>query len=193
VVSASYVLHVTVIEDRWIYFATLMNGIAMAITLLILQGRLKSNAGYTRYVSLAVVFLLCSSLTVLAEINPNASTDLRPVSPNAPPRPLTESELVAIPTAFEVWSRTVWTDYYYTTQRFVYPRIKDFTVEASSRNFSAMKSDLVLVREEVIKDPVYISSYVYIPYYDIDGTLMAQGYSRVFDIGTVRGYRGVSG
>lgn len=62
------------------------------------------------------------------------------------------------------------------------------TIQLFERNLSTMSNNLVLVREKTIIAPRFIYSYDFIPYYDLDAALLAAGFSRVYDIGSVQGY-----
>lgn len=190
ILSISYLLQVTVIEDRWVYFAAVLNSVAMAVTFLIIYGRSSERPKPVRYLSVVIVLLLICSLSVLVEVNPNASIDYRPLSPTTDPRPaLSASEEVAISTAGEVWDLNIQTDeYYFQTQRWTSSRVRPDTIQLFERNLSTMSNNMVLVREETIRAPRYLYSYDYIPYYDLDGALLATGFSRVYDVGSVRGY-----
>ncbi len=62
------------------------------------------------------------------------------------------------------------------------------TNQLFDRNLSTMSNNMVLVREATISAPRFIYSYDYIPYYDLDAALLAAGFSRVYDVGSVHGY-----
>lgn len=190
VISISYLLHITVIEDRWVYFAAVLNSIAIGVTLLILYGRSKERPAGVRYYTFMAVLLLLCSLTVLAELTPNASIDYRPLSPSTAPRPaLSASEGVAVLTAIEVWDPIIQTDeYYFQTQRWTSSRVLPDTIQLFDRNLSTMSNNMVLVREATISAPRFIYSYDYIPYYDLDAALLAVDFSRIYDVGSVHGY-----
>ena len=135
--------------------------------------------------------LLCP-LTGLAIVNSVASTDLEYFMPYSSSSPLSTSELTAATTAREIWGPPVMMDFrFYFTQKWASPETRDFTLHLYQNNFSAEEPGLVLIREKIIQAPEFLISQIRIPYYDVDRALISSGFSRVYDTGTVRGYRGM--
>ncbi len=187
----TYVVYVAVAEDRMRYFAALLNGIAMAVTFLILYTGLSQRVGGTEHRAFAVLLLLLGSLSALSIVSPIASTDFQYLSGDLLPAPLSESELVAASTARGAGYAPIRMDHYYSSaQQWTVPGTRDFTLNLYANNFSAAQPGLVLIRESIIHERISLLSYVEIPYYDVDQTLISRGFSKVYDVGTVRGYRG---
>jgi hypothetical protein len=193
IVSLSYVMPVTTLEDRWLYFAAVMNGAAMAVTLFLLQAGFARASGGRNRLSLAILLVLLCAISTVAIINPIASVDFSPTGTNDGTAPLIRSEIAALSASRDVWARPQSLDhYYYNTQEWTDPAAQDFTLSLYEKNFTSENRDLVMVRER-IQSPEYIYSYTRIPAYDLDETLLSSGFSQVYDGGTVRGYGETTG
>ena len=190
--TLSFLLPIEVMQDRWTFFAALLNGIAMAVTLMLLYGGLAERGVGMKYFALGVLLMLLCPLTGLAIVNSVASTDLEYFMPYSSSSPLSTSELTAATTAREIWGPPVMMDFrFYFTQKWASPETRDFTLHLYENNFSAEEPGLVLIREKIIQAPEFLISQIRIPYYDVDRALISSGFSRVYDTGTVRGYRGM--
>lgn len=189
-VIATFVLNITLIQERWFYFSGVLNAISLTLTCLLLRPPLRSAIPLIKKALPLVPVLLICALAFAAITDPNSNVDNRLLVDGATPRTaLTGSELTAISTTFEVYDRIVATDWYYAdSQRFNGVLTKAYTFDIFQRNMTALKENLVLVRKDVVRPPLYLFSYKFLPYYDLDGALSERGFSQVYDCGSTQGY-----
>ena len=191
-VITTVVLNITLIQERWFYFSGVLNAISLVLTCLLLRPPLlAANPLTKKALHLFPVLLICL-LTFAAITDPDSNIDNRLLVDGATPKTaLTESELMAMSTTYGVFNRTVATDWYYAdSQRFNGAQTKAYTFEVFLRNLTALKENVVLVRNDVVRPPVYLFSYRCLPYYELENALYGEGFSRVYDCGSTRGYLG---
>ena len=189
-VITTFVLNITIIQQRWFYFSGVLNAIGLVLTCLLLRPMLITENPLTKKaIQLLPVLLICL-LTFTAITDPDSNVDNRLLVHGATPKTaLSGSELMAMSTTFGEFHQTVATDWYFAeTQKFNGVNTKAFTMDVFLRNLTALKENVVLVRDDTIRPPLYLFSYKCLPYYELDKALYGNGFSRVYDCGSTRGY-----
>jgi hypothetical protein len=123
----------------------------------------------------------------------NSNQDNRTFSPNTIVRyAFTQSELQAANTASNIYDGQIASDEIYTLLKYLPEpdgRIVDISDQLYSRNFTECQDMLVLIRKEIVVNPLKISGLF--PFrldYDPRQALTEQGFSMVYDCGSVSGF-----
>ena len=100
----------------------------------------------------------------------------------------TESELQSMHTVSNIWSKKIGVDFYYSNLGFSSYATENIGMQIYNRNYSECQSKFILIREDIVNHPFM---FIYLSYkldYDPRETLTAQGFSKVYDSGSVSGY-----
>jgi hypothetical protein len=123
----------------------------------------------------------------------SSEQDNRTFSPNTIVRyTFTQSELQAASTASSIYNGKIAGDEVYTLLEYLPQpdgRIVDISDQLYSRNFTDCRDILVLIRKEIVVNPLKISGLA--PFrldYDPRQALTEQGFSEVYDCGSVSGF-----
>jgi hypothetical protein len=132
-------------------------------------------------------------LSFLMVMSPQSNQDNLTFSPNTIVRyAFTQSELEAMNTAANIYNGTIASDEVYKFLESLPgldDRIVNINVDLSSRNFTDCQDKLVLIRKEIVVNPFRIS--LLFPFrldYDPRQALTEQGFSRVYECGSVSGF-----
>jgi hypothetical protein len=179
-----------IIMERWLYFSQILLTLPLAIAVCLLFLSMRSKvAGYLLLVALTL------SLSFLMILSPAANLDNSAFLPNTQVRyASTESELQAVRTITKIWNGTVGVDSYCSDLPSGQPLsfsicpAQDIGEELYSMNFSGARDMLVMIRKEIVDHPFLLLQAIYRLDYDPRETIVAQGFSRVYDCGTVQGF-----
>ncbi|MBN2098738.1 MAG: hypothetical protein JW753_03985 [Dehalococcoidia bacterium] len=177
---------VGVLSSRWQYMSVFLLGIPAGAGLLMIGGiraHLLQKA--------ALLAVIVGGLSFISIVSPMANMDHPITSRNTTVRyAYTESELWAATTIANTWSANVASDGYYSD---VFPPPKTAGVKQSlstdfiNKDFSNRRDQVVVIRQEILEKPFYLPE-IYKLDYDPRQVLKEQGFSQVYDCGTVSAY-----
>jgi len=174
----------SIILDRWWYFSEILLALPLALAFLLFCSIVKKKLW--KSVLLATLTFSLSFLTILT---PLANFDNRTFSPNTLIRfAFTKSELDAVEAVSSMQNRTMGVDTYYSDLRWSAYPMEDISWEIYMRNYSNCQDMFILIREDIVNYPLHMISYTYKLHYDPRETLTIQGFSKVYDCGSVSGF-----
>jgi len=183
-------LNMEIITERWLYFSQILLALPLATAFCLLFSSIRSKAAGS-----LLLIALTFSLSFLMILSPAANMDNSVFLPNTQVRDaLTESELQAVQTITRIWNATVGVDYYCSAlpsgqpSSFSMRATQDISEEIYNMNFSDAPNMLVMIRKEIVDHPFLLFQARYKLDYDPRETIVAQGFSRVYDCGTVEGF-----
>jgi hypothetical protein len=179
---ASNFLGTFIVPERWYYFAFVILAIPLAITLVIIFNKIGNKALFS-----ILAFFIAFALI----ISPEANMDNHIFDPNSVfTTSLSESELTAIYTTETFWNSSIATDEYYGDL------INDLGYENGLprddniyyRDFTNQSSSLVLIRTQMMTEPIELSGSPYKVDYNVNDILLNERFSQIYDDGSVPGY-----
>jgi hypothetical protein len=183
-------LNIQIITERWLYFSQILLALPLAITFCLLFSSMRNKV-----VGSLLLVALTFSLSFLMMLSSAANLDNSTFLPNTQVRDaLTESELRAVQTITEIWNGTIGLDHYCSSLpsgqslSFSMRSTQDISEEIYNKNFSGARDMLVMIRKEIVDHPFVLFQVIYKLDYDPRETIVAQGFSRVYDCGTVEGF-----
>jgi len=173
-----------IVEGRWWYFSEIMLVLPLALTFFLLCWPIRNRLAKSLFLA-ALIF----SLSFFMILSPEAQFDNLTFSPNSQIRyAFTESELQAIERVSSVWSGIIGVDEYYSNLWWSSFQARNISEQIYSRNYTGCQNMFVLIREEVVNHPMIILGARCKLDYDPRETLIDQGFSRVYDCGSVSGF-----
>lgn len=177
-----------VLYERWWYFSQLLLAIPAGIGVMVICTRaVRGSLLFTTAVSL----LLISALAFLMIMSPPADVDNHIFSENSMMTySLTESELASIRTVSMYDTSIIKTDVYFSSS--LWNRGENtlpFDENLYSEDLSGLNADTVLVRDAVLNRPFQLFSDLFRLDYDLGNRLESLAFSRIYDSGSVQGYR----
>jgi hypothetical protein len=176
------------LSDRWNYFSQILLAIPVGVAVFWLGG-----LPAKKIANACLIGVMTFVLSLLMIMSPQANLDNRTFSPNTIVRfAFFESELQGVETVSRLWNGKIGSDGYVECLGFLPPldnRIKDIGQELYTRDFNASKDAFILVREEIVQHPFKLHSYgIYRLDYVPSQALREQGFSKVYDNGSVSGF-----
>jgi hypothetical protein len=175
-----------VLPGRWQYVSIFLLAIPAAMGLLMVAG---TRAHVLQ--KAAVLAVIVVGLTFISIASPMANMDHPITSKNTTVRyAYTESELSAANTIASTWATAVASDGYYSD---LFPPPGTAGVNPSlstnlvNRDFTNREDQLVVIRQEIVEKPFYLPE-VYKLDYDPKDVLREEGFSQVYDCGTVSAF-----
>jgi hypothetical protein len=174
--------------NRWILVLQVMQAIPVGIAFLWLGSISRSKTG-----NACLVGVLVFILSFLMIMSPRANFDNRTFSSDTLVRyAFTQSELQTATTISSIWDGKIGSDNY--TMRFRYliddhNEMEDIGKYIFNKDFNSLDNMLILIRREIVEQPFEITSQG--PYrldYDPREILHGQGFSRVYENGSVSGF-----
>ena len=189
------VFHRGFLPDRWNYFSQILLAIPVGVAFLWLGGLPKRKIG-----NACLLGVMTFMLSFLMFMSPQANLDNRTFSPNTIIRyAFSESELQAVNTASNIWDGEFGIDQYGCDLGYLpdlyneiieTKKMKPMSKQLYSRDFSECRDRFILVRKEIIRHPFLASrAGIYRLTYDPRQALTKQGFSKVYDNGSVSGFR----
>jgi hypothetical protein len=183
-------LNMQIIVERWYYFSQILLALPLAIAICLLFLSIRSKVAGS-----LLLVALTFSLSFLMILSPAANMNNSTFSPNTQVRyAFTESELQAVQMITKIWNGTVGVDSYCSELpsgqplSFSTDLTQDISEELYSMNFSVGRGRLIMIRKEIIDHPFLLFQAIYKLDYDPRETIVAQGFNRVYDCGTVQGF-----
>ncbi len=179
----------SVIEHRWWYMAQILLSVPLAVAFSLLFGLFKK-----RYLKAGLVIVLIFVLTFLSIMGLPSNQTNRTFSKNQIVRyAFTASELEALHTVSTNYEGTVAVDVLYTTAartlRLIELEGKLEGISFLTKDFSQCSSHAILVREEIVKHPIaWGAGVIHKLNYDPRQVLTGEGFSKVYDCGSVSGF-----
>lgn len=177
-----------VLYERWWYFSQLLLAIPAGIGVMVICTRaVRGSLLFTTAVSL----LLISALAFLMIMSPPADVDNHIFSENSMMTySLTESELASMRTVSMYDTSIIKTDVYFSSSlRNRGENTLPFDENLYSEDLSGLNADTVLVRDAVLNRPFQLFSDLFRLDYDLGNRLESLAFSRIYDSGSVQGYR----
>jgi len=176
------------IMHRWWYFSQILLAIPLGVFLLLIHGILKDKIG-----KVILPAALIAGLTFLMVMNPVANLDSPAFAQERAVRyAFTESEVQAFDTASTFYSGEIGIDGYGARplQLVLAPNneISPIGEQLVSRDYGECQDMLVLIREEVAHHPFKCYQAIYELPYEPRQALEKQGFSKVYDCGSVSGF-----
>ncbi|MFH2112158.1 MAG: hypothetical protein ABIJ47_12970 [Candidatus Bathyarchaeota archaeon] len=175
-----------IIQHCWYYLTQIMMSLPLSTSLLLLVGIIKNQLMKRAFISLSI---FCLSFLLI--MTPIVNIDNHLFSPNSGIRfAFTESELHATNIISNLWNGKISSDWYYQIP-FEYEANTEFVNIDSSLyagDFTDLQGVIILIREEIIKNPYYTSSGSVKLEYDLYLTLDHQNFSRIYDAGSISAY-----
>jgi hypothetical protein len=177
----------SLLDDRWFEIAEVLLALPLGCSFLILFGGQRWR--------IARCILLCSTvflLSLLMSLSTVANIDNNVLSPDINVRAaLTGPELQAAKEAPDIFNGTIATDTYYTLA--FSENGKSYAISISNQllnaTFRETSGCFVLIREEITRNAFYMQSALrWKLKYDPTGILDEEGFSRVYDCGSVTGF-----
>jgi len=182
----------SVIEHRWWYMVEMLLSVPLAVAFCLVSGIFK-KIRFKAAVMAASVFLL----TFLMIMGLPSNMDNRTFSPNQLVRyAFTESELQALQTVSANSAKTIGVDGYYTAAgqtpellKWSQDKLQDISGCLLARDFSQCHCNIILIRDEVVIHPFATGGgVIYRLNYDPRQFLTEQGFSKIYDCGSVSGF-----
>jgi hypothetical protein len=172
-----------ILEERWHYFAQIILAVPLGVAVWLLFYHLPRK-GIIRTFTIIISSLV---ITFLMVMNPQVNMDNRKFTPNTIIRfAFTESELQSASTFTALWEGSVGTDNQYGCVGI--PNQLNIDEALYSGDFSEYENTPIIVREEITEFPVVISKNYIKLEYNLYQALEEQGFSRVYDCGSVSGF-----
>jgi len=173
---------------RWTNLSQVLLAIPVGMAILWLAG-----LPAEKIASACLIGTLVFALSFLMVMSPEANQDNRSLSPNTIVRfAFTESELAAMNRAAMIYDGKIAGDKNYESLQYL-PGLRGRTVaicnQLYSRNFTECRDMFVLIRQEVVVNPLKMLRLS--PFrldYDPRQALAEQGFSRVYECGSVSGF-----
>jgi hypothetical protein len=182
--SFSFALRLSGLEGRWFYFSQILLAVPLALALFLFCYAVKSKLGKALFLA-ALTFSLSFLMILSYPTNTDAA---RYLSPNTQVRnAFTESELRAIEKMSQIWNKKVGVDTYYAELQWQQYQVEDISEQIYNRNYTDSQDTLVAIREEIVNHPFLLYG-TYKLDYDPRESLTTQGFSRVYDCGSVSGF-----
>ncbi len=180
-----------ILTHRWLYFLQVMLSIPVGFSLLWFSSLLRN-----RYSKSILLGCIAFALAFLSIMSPYANLDNRTFSPYTLVRfAFTRSEIQAAITASEIWDGKIASDWHVgDLLRFLpdiqlsYTNTKYINEQLISRDFHKYQNTLLLIRQEIVQHPFYIPKGAYRIAYDPSQALTEQGFSHIYDCGSVNGF-----
>jgi hypothetical protein len=177
-------LDIGVLSTRWQYASVFVLAIPAGLGLFMVFGTTSRGTGRA-----LLVFVFFAVLTFLSVASPLANNDHPLTSVHTTVRyAFKESELRAANTIADVWGTEMVTDSYYL-ELYPAPDTSNRSISDNliSRDFSDLEDQMVVIRKEVLERPFHLPE-VYQLDYDPRNILQQQGFSQIYDCGTVSGF-----
>jgi hypothetical protein len=177
-----------VLYERWWYFSQLLLAIPTGIGVMVICTRVvRRSLPFTTVSSL----LLIAVLAFLMILSPQADVDNHSFSENTMMTySLTESELASMRTVSMHDTSMIKTDEYFSSsQQNRGMNTRAFDDNLYSENMSGLDSDTVLIRDAILNRPFKIFSNLFRLDYNLRNRLEFLDFSRIYDDGSVQGYR----
>ena len=176
------------LTGRFNYFLQVLLAIPLGVAFLWL-----ASLPAKKIASACLIGIMVFALSFLMIMSPEENQDNRTFSPNTIVRyGFTQSELEAMNTAANIHDGKIACDRNYELLEYL-PYLDDRIVSICdrlySRNFTDCQNMLVLIRKEIVVNPLKISWFS--PFrldYDPRQALTEQGFSRVYECGSVSGF-----
>jgi len=182
----------SVIEHRWWYMAQILLSIPLAVAFSLLSGLFKK-----RYLKAGLVMVLIFLLTFLSIIGLPSNQTNRTFSKNQIVRyAFTTSELQALQSVAAIYEGNIGVDQYYGRAAWapelpigLKDRLENISRCILAKDFSQCSCRIVLVRNEIVNHPIGTGAgTIYKLNYDPRHFLTEQGFSKVYDCGSVSGF-----
>lgn len=177
-----------VLYERWWYFSQVLLAIPAGIGVMVICTR---AFGRKLPIRAAATLLLISALAFLMIMSPQANVDNHLFSGNTiMTYSLKDSELASMRTVSTYDTSIIKSDVYFSDsldKRGV--RTVAFDDNIYSGDLAGLGNDTVLVRKETVNRPFQIFSNLFRLDYDLGNRLASIAFSRIYDDGTVQGYR----
>lgn len=174
----------SVLEDRWWYASQVMLAIAVSIALLSICSLFRSNL-----VKISLLATLSFILCFVMVMSPQANFDNPVFTKDVTARyGFTEAEFQAMQTLSTVQDAEIGTDTYYSWLRWVpqfHATIQSVDEELQDEDFTNFPRMLIVIREEIVHQPRH--GFLKLDY-DPRLALDEQGFSRVYDCGSVSAF-----
>jgi hypothetical protein len=172
-------------QQRWFYYAQIVLAIPMAISVYLLIGL--PSRSKIKMITMSGFVMIVAFLMITGGI---ANTDNHILSSTAVVRGgLTEGELAAVHTSDDMWPHPAtdvrYADAFLVVSGYNFTVIDDYLLE---KNFSGAAGHMVLIRESIEKGTFPVRGGLYSLDYDPEEVLSAQGFSKVYQGGGVKGY-----
>lgn len=182
----------SVIEHRWWYMAQILLSIPLAVAFYLLSGLSKK-----KYLKAGLMAILVFVLAFLMIMGLPSNMDNRTFSPNQLVRyAFTTSELQALHTVSTTCDGTIGVDNYYTAAGYTLgllakseDKLEGISPYLLARDFDHCPCDMILIRDEVVVHPIGAGGgTIYKLNYDPRQFLAEEGFSKVYDGGSVSGF-----
>ena len=183
----------SIIEGRWSYLGTIMLAIPLGLALFVLVSVLRSKLA--RGTLLAIGVFVLSFFMIMSSAS---NLDNRTFSPSGMVRlAFTESEMQVVYTTSDIWEGGIGVDWHYR-RLFTLPpadieEAKTIDEQLVGQDFSDYQNLLILIREEIVSHPFPLFGYTARLDYDPREVLNRQGFSKVYDCGSVAGFVNLKG
>lgn len=176
------------IMHRWWYFSQILLAIPLGVFFLLIYEILKDKIG-----KVILLAALIAGLTFLMVMNPVANLDSPAFAPERAVRQaFTESEVQAFDTASTFYDGEIGIDRYGARplRLTLAPNNEISRIDEAlvSRDYGECQDMLVLIREEVAHHPFKCYQAIYELPYEPRQALEKQGFSKVYDCGSVSGF-----
>ena len=181
----SLISGLSVIEHRWYYLAQIILSIPLGIALFLLMGKIKNFP-----LKIIGVYSLIFLFAFVLIMSPEANSDNALFSPNTHVRVGSyESELQVV-TFLDNYSGVIKTDNLYAWRlSYLGPyNTHSFDDNLDSNYFFNLKGYFVLVRDAIMAEPFMHYQSIYKLNYNLNNVLIMNGFSQVYNSGTVHGY-----
>lgn len=178
----------TVVENRWWYLAQVLLSIPLALALLLI-GRWQFKKPSNIY---SFTFLIVAILCFISIMSPSANFENHTFSPNTSyTSALTESEIHSIATIGNIYSGSIGTEKYVAEAgSFVSGDVRLVGIDGriSSGNYSELNLQNVLIRSELIENPVKLFQTPYRLDYDVEHRLYQSDYCKTYNTNSIAVY-----
>ena len=176
----------SIIEQRWWYFAQIFLSIPLAVGLIMLvTWKCKRNISM-----LVFIFIMVVPLCFFNIMSPDANVDNHFFSSESSmTSTLTGSEIVSIFTIFNFRENVILTDEYYAgSQKYVYHDLQPFDQEISYREFDKLHGKTVLIRKNILGRPFKLYANINKLDYNLISAMEQNTFSKIFDSNSVYAY-----
>jgi hypothetical protein len=177
-----------VLYERWWFFSQILLAIPAGIGVMVICTR---SFGGSLTLTVSASLLLVSALTFLLIMSPAANVDNHLFSENSMMTySLTESELASMSTVSLYDTSIIRSDTYFSNT-LVKKGIKTLPLNDTfyTGDLEGLASDTVLIRDVILSQPFLIHSSLIRLDYNLQNRMESLNFSRIFDDGTVQGYR----
>jgi len=179
------------LADRWYYFLQVLLAIPVGVAFL----QLGSLPG-KKIASACLIGIIVFALSFLMVMSPQANEDNRTFFPDTIVRHgFAQSELAAMNTAAHIYDGRIASDkiyWYLENLPNLGGRILEISNQLYSRDFTDSQDMLVLIRKEIVANPFLVTGalvgYTFRLDYDPREALTEQGFSQVYNSGSVSGF-----